>query len=137
MDKAGKISEAELYINGKKIADVKFVEGSGGSQLMTLLSQNSIQYAVAGTSPYIGAIDKSTGVVSLKILAPIQLGGSGLVASMNSPANNWASFVQWVSDRSEAGNNVVIADPQLGSVQDVQLKAALKDAGITIVTMKQ
>jgi NitT/TauT family transport system substrate-binding protein len=136
-DKAGKISEAELFINEKKIADVKFVEGSGGSQLMTLLSQNSIQYAVAGTSPYIGAIDKSTGVVSLKILAPIQLGGSGLVASVNSPAKNWASFVQWISDRSEAGNNVVIADPQLGSVQDVQLKAALKNAGITIVTMKQ
>ncbi|MDR0438722.1 MAG: ABC transporter substrate-binding protein [Methanocalculaceae archaeon] len=137
IDKTGKISEAELFINGEKIADVKFIEGSGGSQLMTLLSQNSIQYAIAGTSPYISAIDKSTGVVTLKILAPIQLEGSGLVASMNSPANNWASFVQWISDRSEAGNNVVIADPQLGSVQDVQLKAALKDAGITVVTMKQ
>ncbi|MDE2523327.1 MAG: ABC transporter substrate-binding protein [Methanocorpusculum sp.] len=136
-DKAGKVSEAELFINGEKIADIKFVEGSGGPQLMTLLSQNTIQYAVAGTPPYISAIDKSTGAVTLKILAPIQLEGSGLVASMNSPANDWTSFVQWVSDRSAAGNNVVIADPQLGSIQDVQLKAALKDAGITVVTMKQ
>ena len=136
-DKAGKVAEAELYINGEKIADVKFVEGSGGPQLMTLLSQNAIQYAVAGTPPYIGAIDKSTGAVSLKILAPVQLEGSGLVASTSSPANDWAGFVQWVTDRSAAGKNVVIADPQLGSIQDVQLKAALKDAGITVVTMKQ
>lgn len=136
-DKAGKVAEAELYINGEKIADVKFVEGSGGPQLMTLLSQNAIQYAVAGTPPYIGAIDKSTGAVSLKILAPVQLEGSGLVASTSSPANDWAGFVQWVTDRSAAGKNVVIADPQPGSIQDVQLKAALKDAGITVVTMKQ
>lgn len=136
-DKADKASEAELFINGEKIADVKFVEGSGGPQLMTLLSQNTIQYAVAGTPPYISAIDKSTGAISLKILAPIQLEGSGLVASMNSPANDWTGFVQWVTDRSATGDNVVIADPQLGSIQDVQLKAALKDAGITVITMKQ
>ncbi|HJK81705.1 MAG TPA: ABC transporter substrate-binding protein, partial [Methanocorpusculum sp.] len=136
-ESTGKVSEAELFINGEKIADVTFVEGSGGPQLMTLLSQNTIQYAVAGTPPYISAIDKSTGSVSLKILAPIQLEGSGLVASMNSPANDWESFVQWVTDRSAAGDNVVIADPQLGSIQDVQLKAALKDAGITAITMQQ
>ena len=59
------------------------------------------------------------------------------MASMNSPANDWESFVQWVTDRSAAGDNVVIADPQLGSIQDVQLKAALKDAGITAITMQQ
>ena len=79
----------------------------------------------------------STGDVSLKILAPIQLEGSGLVASINSPADDWSSFVQWVTDRSAEGKNVVIADPQLGSIQDVQLKAALKDAGITVVTKKE
>jgi len=131
-DKAGKISEAELFINGEKIADVKFVEGSNGSQLMTLLSQNNIQYAVAGTPPYISAIDKSTGAISLKILVPIQLNGSGLVVSKDSPANDWAGFVQWVTDRSAAGNNVVIAAPQRGSIQDVLLKSALKDAGIAV-----
>lgn len=136
-DKPGKVSAAELFINGEKVADVKFVEGQGGPQLMTLLSQNAIQYAVAGTPPYISAIDKSTGDVSLKILSPVQLEGSGLVAAVNSPANNWTSFVQWVTDRSAAGNNVVIADPQLGSIQDVQLKGALKDAGITVVLMKE
>jgi NitT/TauT family transport system substrate-binding protein len=136
-DRGGKVSEAELFINGEKIATVKFVEGSGGPQLMTLLSQNVIQYAVAGTAPYISAIDKSTGAVSIKILAPIQLEGSGLVTSTNSPANDWTGFAQWAINRSATGDNVVIANPQLGSIQDVQLKAALKDAGITVVTMKQ
>lgn len=136
-DKVGKISDGELYINGEKIVDVKFVEGSGGSQLMTLLAQNAIQYAIAGISPYITAIDKSSGDVTVKILAPIQLEGSGLVASTKAPANDWTGFVQWITDRSAAGDNVVIADPQLGSIQDVQLKAALKDTCISVVTMKQ
>ncbi|MDR3101922.1 MAG: ABC transporter substrate-binding protein [Methanocalculaceae archaeon] len=135
-DGPGKVSVAELYINDQKIADVTFFEGSGGPQLMTLLSQNVIQYAVAGSPPYISAIDKSTGDVAVKILAPIQLEGSGLVASINSPANDWASFVQWVTDRSAAGNNVVIADPQLGSIQDAQLKTALNYANITAILRK-
>ena len=70
-------------------------------------------------------------------MAPLRLEGSGLVASMTAQANDGESFVQWVTDRSAAGENVVIADPQLGSIQDVQLKAALKDAGITAITMQQ
>lgn len=135
-DKSGKITEAELYVNGEKVADVDLVEGTGGPQLMTLLSQNTIQYAIAGTPPYISAIDKASGNVELKILSPIQLEGSGLVVSSSSPANNWDEFVAWVKERSLAGNNVVIGDPQMGSIQDVQLKAALKGAGITAVMKK-
>lgn len=132
-EKVGKISEAELYINGEKIADVSLVEGSAGPQLMTLLQQNQIQYAVAGVPPFINAIDKSTGSNTLKILAPIMMNGSGIVISNDSPAENWAGFVDWVKARSAEGKNVVIADPQLGSIQDVQLKAALDASGIAYV----
>ena len=135
-EKTGKITDAELYVNGEKVADVKLVEGSGGPQLMTLLSQNTIQYAIAGTPPFVTAIDASTGNMGLKILSPIMLEGSGLVVSTAAPANDWNSFVTWVKERSAAGKNVIIADPQPGSIQDVQLKAALKDAGIEIVLMK-
>ncbi|MPL83289.1 hypothetical protein SDC9_29241 [bioreactor metagenome] len=131
--KTGKITDAELYINGQKIADVKLVEGTGGPQLMTLLQQNAIQYALAGTPPFIGAVDKSTGDMGLKILSPIQLEGSGLVASLTSPANDWDGFVAWVKARSAEGKNVVLGDPQLGSIQDVQLKSALESAGISYV----
>lgn len=132
-EKTGKISEAELYVNGQKVADIKLVEGTGGPQLMTLLQQNAIQYAVAGTPPYLSAIDKSTGDMSLKIITPINLEGSGLVASVSSPANDWNSFVAWVKESSANGDNVVLGDPQLGSIQDVMLKSALESAGITYV----
>ncbi len=132
-EKIGKITDAELYINGQKVADVKLVEGTGGSQLMTLLQQNVIQYALAGTPPFISAVDKSTGDTSLKILSPIMLEGSGLVASLSSPANDWDGFVAWVKSRSAEGKNVVLGDPQLGSIQDVMLKSALDYAGISYV----
>jgi len=129
-EKTGKITDAELYINGQKIADVKIVEGTGGPQLMTLLQQNAIQYALAGTPPFISAVDKSTGDMSLKVLSPIMLEGSGLVASLSSPANDWDGFVAWVKARSAEGKNVVLGDPQLGSIQDVMLKSALDSADI-------
>ena len=133
-EKVGKIDKAELYVNGKKVCDVKLIEGSAGPQLMTLLQQNQIQYAVAGTPPFVSAVDKSTSAVDIKILAPIMMNGSGLVVSEDSPADNWAEFVAWIKERSAEGKNVVIADPQLGSIQDVQLKAALDSAGIGYTT---
>jgi len=133
-EKVGKIDKAELYINGQKAANVNLIEGSAGPQLMTLLQQNQIQYAVAGTPPFVSAVDKSSSAVDIKILAPIMMNGSGLVVSDESPANNWEGFVAWVEERSAAGKPVVIADPQLGSIQDVQLKAALDSAGIGYTT---
>ena len=125
-EKTGKIADAELYINGQKVANVKLIEGTGGPQLMTLLQQNAIQYALAGTPPFISAVDKSTGDMGLKILSPLMLEGSGLVVSTSSPANDWDGFVAWIKARSAEGKNVVLGDPQLGSIQDVQLKSALE-----------
>ena len=133
-EKVGKIDKAELYINGKKVCDVKLIEGSAGPQLMTLLQQNQIQYAVAGTPPFVSAVDKSTSAVDIKILSPIMMNGSGLVVSDEAPADDWNSFIAWVKERSAEGKPVVIADPQLGSIQDVQLKAALDSAGIGYTT---
>ncbi|MBR5815220.1 MAG: ABC transporter substrate-binding protein [Methanocorpusculaceae archaeon] len=133
-EKVGKIDKAELYINGKKVCDVKLIEGSAGPQLMTLLQQNQSQYAVAGTPPFVSAVDKSTSAVDIKILAPIMMNGSGLVVSDEAPADDWNSFIAWVKERSAEGKPVVIADPQLGSIQDVQLKAALDSAGIGYTT---
>ena len=133
-EKVGKIDKAELYVNGKKVCDVKLVEGSAGPQLMTLLQQNQIQYAVAGTPPFVSAVDKSTSAVDIKILAPIMMNGSGLLAADDAPADDWDSFVAWIKERSAEGKPVVIADPQLGSIQDVQLKSALDSAGIGYTT---
>ena len=129
-EKVGKIDKAELYVNGKKVCDVKLIEGSAGPNLMTLLQQNQIQYAVAGTPPFVSAIDKASSAVDIKILAPIMMNGSGLLVADDAPADDWDSFVAWIKERSAEGKPVVIADPQLGSIQDVQLKAALDSAGI-------
>ena len=133
-EKVGKIDKAELYVNGKKVCDVKLIEGSAGPQLMTLLQQNQIQYAVAGTPPFVSAIDKASSAVDIKILAPIMMNGSGLLVADDAPADDWDSFVAWIKERSAEGKPVVIADPQLGSIQDVQLKAALDSAGIGYAT---
>lgn len=133
-EKVGKIDKAELYVNGKKVCDVQLIEGSAGPQLMTLLLQNQIQYAVAGTPPFVSAIDKASDTVDIKILAPIMMNGSGLLVADDAPADDWDSFVAWIKERSAAGKPVVIADPQLGSIQDVQLKAALDSAGIGYTT---
>lgn len=129
-EKVGKIDKAELYVNGKKVCDVKLIEGSAGPQLMTLLQQNQIQYAVAGTPPFVSAIDKASSAVDIKILAPIMMNGSGLLVADDAPVDDWDSFVAWIKERSAEGKPVVIADPQLGSIQDVQLKEALDSAGI-------
>ena len=133
-EKVGKIDKAELYVNGKKVCDVKLIEGSAGPQLMTLLLQNQIQYAVAGTPPFVSAIDKASNAVDIKILAPIMMNGSGLLVADDAPADDWDSFVAWIKERSAEGKPVVIADPQLGSIQDVQLKEALDSAGIGYAT---
>ena len=133
-EKVGKIDKAELYVNGKKVCDVKLIEGSAGPQLMTLLQQNQIQYAVAGTPPFVSAIDKASSAVDIKILAPIMMNGSGLLVADDAPADDWDSFVAWIKERSAEGKPVVIADPQLGSIQDVQLKEALDSAGIGYAT---
>lgn len=133
-EKVGKIDKAELYVNGKKVCDVKLIEGSAGPNLMTLLQQNQIQYAVAGTPPFVSAIDKASSAVDIKILAPIMMNGSGLLVADDAPADDWDSFVAWIKERSAEGKPVVIADPQLGSIQDVQLKEALDSAGIGYAT---
>ncbi len=94
---------------------------------MTMLQTNAIQYAIAGTPPFLSSIDTQPG---LKILAPIMTEGSALVVAADAPANNWDEFVAWAKESSAAGKNLIIAIPQVKSIQDVQLKDALESAGL-------
>lgn len=130
---SGLVEKAELYVNGKKICNVSFEKAEGGPALMTLLQSDKLQYAVAGTPPYLSSIDIQTG---LKILSPIMTEGSALVVSANAPANNWEEFVNWAIKRSAEGKNVTIAIPQKNSIQDVQLKSALESAKIKYQTLE-
>lgn len=118
----------DLIVNGEVIANVMAVEGQGGAGLMTAMGQNAIQFAYAGTPPTIIAID---GGNEVKIINPIHTEGSGLIAAMDAPADDWPSFVQWAKDRSASGKPLIIATVQ-GSIQDVILRYALQDAGLSV-----
>lgn len=132
-DAPGKVEQAELIVNNKKVADVVLVKGDGGPQLMTLLGANTIDFAIAGTPPTIAAIDKGT---PIKIIFPVHTEGSGLVVSSSSPAKDWNSFVAWINERSAAGKPVTLAVAPRGSIQDVQLKYALEQSGVAVTEAK-
>ncbi|HJJ46305.1 MAG TPA: hypothetical protein O0Y17_04405, partial [Methanocorpusculum sp.] len=55
---------------------------------------------------------------------------SALLVSANAPANNWNEFVTWAKQRNAEGKDLLIAVPQVNSIQDVQIKAALDSAGL-------
>jgi NitT/TauT family transport system substrate-binding protein len=131
-DASGKVEKADLIVNNQKVADVKLVKGETGAQLMTLMGSNTIDFAVAGTPPTISAIDKGT---PIKILFPLHTEGSALVVSAKYPVSDWNSFIALVKQRSIDGKPVKIAVPQ-GSIQDVQLKYALKDSGVAVTETK-
>ena len=131
-DASGKVEKADLIVNNQKVADVKLVKGETGAQLMTIMGSNTIDFAVAGTPPTISAIDKGT---PIKILFPLHTEGSALVVSAKYPVSDWNSFIALVKQRSIEGNPVKIAVPQ-GSIQDVQLKYALKDSGVAVTETK-
>lgn len=132
-DAPGKVENAELIVNGKKVADVQLVKGEGGAQLMTLLASNTIDFGVAGTPPTISAIDKGT---PIKILFPLHTEGSGLVVTSEAQVTGWDSFVSWVKDQGAKGKTVTIAVAPKGSIQDVQLKYALEQSGVAVIESK-
>jgi sulfonate transport system substrate-binding protein len=129
---SGRVQAAELLVKGQKVADVTFVQGEGGAQLMTLMASNAIDYAVAGTPPTISAIDKGT---PIKILFPLHTEGSGLVVTSRAPVDGWDSYVAWIKDTSTPSKPVIIATVQ-GSIQDVQLRYALEQSNITVIEAK-
>lgn len=132
-DNIGKVENAELLVNGQKVADVQLVKGDSGAQLMTLMGSNAIDFAVAGTPPTITAIDKNT---PIKILFPLHVEGSGLVVDARAPVKDWSSFITWVKERSAQGKPVKIAVAPKGSIQDVQLSYALEQSGVNVTEAK-
>ncbi len=119
----------DLVVNGQTVAEVRLVAANAGPELMQLAATNSVQMTFAGVPPAIAAIDKGT---PIKVLHPINNEGSGFVATAGSPAKDWPSFVEWAKSRSAEGKPLKVAAPSKGSIQDVMLRFALKDAGFTV-----
>ena len=124
---------ADFIVNGQKVATVNLVPANAGPNLMQLAATNSIQMSYVGVPPAISAIDQGTPIT---IAYPIDNLGSGLVVANGAPAQDWQSFVTWAKVRSDAGKPLVIAAPGKGSIQDVMIRSALKDSGITVTEVK-
>ncbi len=120
---------ADLIVNGVTVAEVRLVPADAGPQLMQLASTDTIQYALVGNPPTIAAIDKGTPV---KIIMALNEEGSGIVIAEDAPASDWDSFVTWAESRSASGQPVKIAAPGKGSIQDVLLRYALEESGLSI-----
>lgn len=123
----------ELIVNGEKIADIQLIPADFGGKLMQLVATDAMQFALVGNPPAIASIDGGT---KAKILMPINYEGSGVVVSIDSPAHDMPSFVQWAKDRSAAGKPLKIADPGKGSIQDILLRYAMQTNNITVTEVK-
>jgi ABC-type nitrate/sulfonate/bicarbonate transport system substrate-binding protein len=119
----------DLLVKGRKVATLKLIPADAGPQLMQLAATKTIQVAYVGNPPAIAAIDKGT---PLKILMALNNEGSGVVVVTDSPATDWASFVQWAKERSAAGKPIKMAAPGKGSIQDVMLRYALEESGLSV-----
>ena len=119
----------DLVVNGETVAEVRLVSANAGPELMQMAATNNVQMGFAGVPPAIAAIDRGT---PIKVLHPINTEGSGLVATVGSPARDWSTFVTWAKSRSTEGKPLKIAAPSKGSIQDVMLRYSLRDAGIAV-----
>jgi NitT/TauT family transport system substrate-binding protein len=130
---AAKPAVADFLVNGQKVATVNLVPANAGPNLMQLAATNSIQMSYVGVPPAISAIDQG---IPITIAYPIDNLGSGLVVSNGASVQDWQSFAAWAKERSDAGKPLVIAAPGKGSIQDVMIRAALQDSGITVTEVK-
>jgi NitT/TauT family transport system substrate-binding protein len=130
---AAKPSVADFLVNGQKVATVNLVPANAGPNLMQLAATNSIQMSYVGVPPAISAIDQG---IPITIAYPIDNLGSGLVVANDAPAQDWQSFAAWAKARSDAGKPLVIAAPGKGSIQDVMIRSALQNNGITVTEVK-
>ncbi|HWQ20742.1 MAG TPA: ABC transporter substrate-binding protein [Methanotrichaceae archaeon] len=127
---ASRPSAADLIVNGKKVARFSLISAPAGAQLMTLMEQGCIDMAYVGIAPAIGAVRLGA---DIKVIQPVQNEGSGLVVSNGSPARNWSEFVSWAKERYSNGRPLRIADPQVGSIQDLLMRYALSEEKIRAV----
>jgi sulfonate transport system substrate-binding protein len=127
--KATKPDLVDLMVQGKKVATLKLIPADAGPQLMQLAATKAIQMAYVGNPPAISAIDQGT---PLKILMALNNEGSGVVVVTSSPATDWDSFVQWAKEQSAAGRPITMAAPGKGSIQDVMLRYALEESGLSV-----
>ncbi len=101
---------------------VNLVPFRSGSELIEALEDDQIDIGYCGIAPVTIAISQGA---PIKIIAPVNTGGSGLVVPVNSSPNISSDLI-----------NKNIAIPSKGSVQDVLLEDFLNDNNISSSNVK-
>jgi len=123
----GPLGTYNLIVNGTNVAKIKTLEFNGGSAEMTALSQGNVDFGLAGAPPVILFMDQGAPV---EIVCPLMTEGSGVVAPLDAPYDDWDGFVEYIKDSYDEGKTLKIGVPMLGSIQDVMMKYALREEGI-------
>ncbi len=106
-----------LNLYSKVGLTVNLIPFRSGTELVEALEEDQIDVGYCGIAPASIAISKGA---PIKIIAPVNTGGSGLVVPVNSSNNISSSLI-----------NKKIAIPSKGSVQDVLLRDLLMDNNIS------
>ncbi|NLL36537.1 MAG: ABC transporter substrate-binding protein [Fretibacterium sp.] len=114
----------DLYRGEERLARFEIVVAKSGSETAALFAQGHLDLAHASFPAILSAIDSSTPV---KVLAPIQADGISLVGALESPVNDWDSFMAYVK---EAKAPVKLGYHSPTSAPKILIEAALFEAGL-------
>ncbi|MDP1551575.1 MAG: ABC transporter substrate-binding protein [Methanobacteriaceae archaeon] len=106
----------ELELFDKNNLTVKLVPFSSGAEMVKALEQGKIDIGYCGITPVTAAIDKG---FPLKIVAPVNLEGSGIIHAENSTIDHASDLV-----------NKTFAIPKNGSIQDLLLHIFLRNNNV-------
>ncbi len=115
----------ELVSDDTVIGVVEIKSSTGGKKIIRKLSEDHLDLAIGGIPAIINFIDKGS---CLRILAPSNAEGSGLVVRKDLPVNSWDEFVHYIRQQKKPiriGYKIDI------SVQNLIFEHSLKDSDIS------
>ncbi|OPY67495.1 MAG: NMT1/THI5 like protein [Syntrophorhabdaceae bacterium PtaU1.Bin034] len=116
----------ELVANGKPIAVFQLIVAKSGAETSALFARNQLDLAMASVTAIMAGVDKGT---RMKIVAPLQTEGMGLVAPKDSRLSDWNSFLGYVKNAKQP---VKIGYHSPTSAPKIVLEGALRQAGIKV-----
>ena len=123
----GSCGEGVFIVNGEEICPVNLISGGSGASILSLMEENNLDIGLVGIAPAVGAVGFDAPV---KVVMPMQNGGSAIVLPYDSPVTDWEGMIRYAQERAAAGRPFVMAVPSQGSIQDVIIQSALESAGM-------
>lgn len=114
----------DLVENGKALARLHLIKVGGGSRMPAAMSRGEIDIGLGGVAAVAKFADRGE---PFKIIHPLQTDGDMLVMQTDSPASDWASFVEVARTR---GKPLKIGYKAPVAVAKLVFERALKAEGI-------